>query len=172
MSLSIKFLPFNAFTWPHKYKYVYNKISSRFPLYLLRLWSTHFMLLKNVIYYKNMVGSSFKNTQTCLIFLTFGYLFAFTKLFLESENTAIFFWHCLTFWFLNSKAMLLFRLQGQQEEHLLYLNLPFPKTSFIYLFRICGNTLDNRFCKKQQNDQTGVMNWNYHNSTKRLIFQS
>lgn len=32
MSLSIKFLTFNAFTWPHKY--VYNKIPSWFPLHL------------------------------------------------------------------------------------------------------------------------------------------
>lgn len=66
-----------------------------------------------------MVGSPFKNTQTYLIFLTFGYLFAFTKLFLESENIELFSRKCLTFCFLNSKAILLFRLQEQQEEHLL-----------------------------------------------------
>lgn len=34
MSLSIKFLTFNAFTWPHKYKYIYNKIPSWFPSHL------------------------------------------------------------------------------------------------------------------------------------------
>lgn len=88
-----------------------------------------------------MVGSSFESTQIYLIFLTFGYLFALRKLFLESENIALFSQQCLTFCFLNSKAILLFRLQEQQEEHLLCLNLPFLKTRFIYLFIICGNTL-------------------------------
>lgn len=29
--------------------------------------------LKSVPYYKNVVGLSFKNIETCLIFLTFGF---------------------------------------------------------------------------------------------------
>lgn len=70
-----------------------------------------------------MVGSTCKNTQIYLIFQTFGYLFAFTKLFLESENIALFPLQCLTF--LNSKGILLFRLQEQQEEHLPVQIFPF-----------------------------------------------
>lgn len=46
--------------------------------------------------------------------------------------------------------MLLFRLQGQQEEHLLYLNLPFLKTWFIYLFRICETHLIIGFVKNNK----------------------
>lgn len=95
-----------------------------------------------------MVGSSFKNTQTYLIFLTFGYLFAFTKLFLESKNIALFSQQCLTFHFLNSKAILLFRLQEQQDDHLRCLNLPYLKTWFVYLFIGCGNTLGKKRKKK------------------------
>lgn len=110
-----------------------------------------------------MVGSSFKNTQTYLIFLTFGYLFAFTKLFLESKNIALFSQQCLTFHFLNSKAILLFRLQEQQDDRLHCLNLPYLKTWFIYLFIIGGNTLG----KKKKKNQTRVMNSNYPTSMKR-----
>lgn len=72
-----------------------------------------------------MVGSTCKNTQIYLIFQIFGYLFAFTKLFLENENIALFRLQCLTFSFLNSKGILLFRLQEQQEEHLPVQIFPF-----------------------------------------------
>lgn len=66
-----------------------------------------------------MVGSTSKNTQIYLIFQISGCLFASTKLFLGSENIALFPLQCSTFSFLNSKGILLFRLQEQQEEHLL-----------------------------------------------------